>query len=124
MPTIRLNSNGDVILKNGSPSCACCSPCSPDVFTVYVEYYQDTSPSPTTTYMTLTGSLNTGLFSDDDGNVLQWNGPLEVPYNDQWVFIPIDFPVEHTNALLPRCDPQGVFTFETYYATVSFTELP
>jgi hypothetical protein len=94
------------------------------VTTVYVESYQDTSPSPTITYLTLTGSLNAGLFDDVDGNILRWNGPLEIPYNDQWVFIPVDFPVEHTNPLLVRCDPQGVLTFETYYATVSFLPLP
>jgi hypothetical protein len=124
MPTIKLNANGDVILKNGSPSCTCCGPCSPDVLTVYVEYYQDTLPSPTTSYFTLTGSLNAGLFEDEDGNLLRWNGPSESPNNDQWVFVPVDFPIEHTNPLLTRCDPEGVLSFETFTATISFTPLP
>lgn len=119
MPTLKLSSAGSVILKNGSPSCTCCGPCSPDVDTVYVEYTEDPYGLPETAYFTLTGSLNAGLF-EGSGAELRW-----VEEDGQWAFTPPGDVVPGLGPIIERCDPQGIYELMTLWiATVSFTPLP
>jgi hypothetical protein len=123
MPTIRINSSGSVILKNGSPSCTCCEVCVPDVNTVYVEYMEDPYGFPSVAYFELSGSLNVGTF-EGSGAALIYNGPDETPDLDQWVFVPPGDPFG-SGSNVPRCDPQGSYNLGTLWiANVSFTPLP
>ena len=84
MPTIKLNTGGDVILKGGLPSCTCCGPCTSGDITVYFEYYDNAGP--TITYFDMTGDLNDGLFSGTGtggASTLEWRDDLSPP---RWVF--------------------------------------
>ncbi len=121
MPTIKVTSEGKIILKDGKPSCTCCGPCSPDVMTVYVEYIEDPEGYPVTSYFELLGSLNDGLFGPDAGYSLEWDDGLA-----QWTFTDPAYGLG-IGPGSSRCDPETYYSNDPvvqYYATVSFTPLP
>lgn len=127
---IKLNASGEVILRDGMPSCTCCGVCSPDVTTVYAEYVDDPLGTPSTSYIELTGGLNAGLFEGSGPNGTISLQTTEYPdYGWDYGWFITDPVYGESVAGTTRCDPTGSYIdgdgVENEYAvTISFTALP
>lgn len=141
MATIKLSSAGSVILKNGSPSCACCGCEQCDPATVDVDWqWINTDPDPDemdSGTATLTISPATAASADDElnygvpegsciviapftfgiisGNLI-WNG-----FNEGWSIDGILGSEDPTT----RCDPSGVYReFPGAAVTITISIMP
>lgn len=123
MPTIKLNSNGKIITKDGKPSCTCCGTA---ITTIYVEHSLAPWNGGDVSYFTLTGSASSGFTGDGPG------GEFTLVYNisaGSWELTDPVYGLGWKGAIEPT-DPTGYYlpfpptTMPDWYATVSLTPLP
>jgi hypothetical protein len=63
MPTIKLNSGGQVILRGGLPSCTCCGT---TLYVEHIEYYL-IHPDSVVSYFEMTGTVGAGFTGTGPG---------------------------------------------------------